>query len=60
MQAAHAVPRARWICAGFAALQLLLHFAVNATGGYGFFRDEFYYLACSRHLAAGYVDLPPL
>lgn len=24
-----------------------------------FFRDEFYYLACSRHLAWGYVDQPP-
>ncbi|HTU59806.1 MAG TPA: glycosyltransferase family 39 protein, partial [Polyangiales bacterium] len=28
--------------------------------GYGYFRDEFYYLACSRHLAFGYVDHPPL
>jgi hypothetical protein len=26
----------------------------------GYFRDEFYYLACSRHLAWGYVDHPPL
>ena len=26
----------------------------------GFFRDEFYYLACTRHLAWGYVDQPPL
>jgi Dolichyl-phosphate-mannose-protein mannosyltransferase len=25
-----------------------------------YFRDEFYYLACSRHLAWGYVDQPPL
>src|SRR6478609_2647523 len=24
-----------------------------------YFRDEFYYLACSRHLAWGYVDHPP-
>src|SRR6516164_6552341 len=27
---------------------------------YGYFRDEFDYLACSRHLAWGYVDQPPL
>jgi hypothetical protein len=27
---------------------------------YGIFRDELYYLACSRHLAWGYVDHPPL
>lgn len=27
---------------------------------YGWFRDEFYYLACADHPAAGYVDQPPL
>jgi hypothetical protein len=27
---------------------------------YGFFRDEFYYMACGDHLAFGYVDQPPL
>jgi hypothetical protein len=36
-----------------------IHLLVNALGGYGYFRDELYYLACSRHLAAGYVDHPP-
>jgi hypothetical protein len=36
-----------------------IHLLVNALGGYGYFRDELYYLACSRHLAAGYVDQPP-
>ncbi len=25
-----------------------------------FFRDEFYYLACTHHMAWGYVDQPPL
>ena len=27
---------------------------------YGYFRDELYYIACSDHLAFGYVDHPPL
>ena len=44
----------------FAFGTLAFHLLVNAFGGYGIFRDEFYYLACSKHLAAGYVDQPPL
>ena len=43
-----------------ALLSLGVHLAANALGGYGYFRDELYYIACSRHLAAGYVDQPPL
>jgi 4-amino-4-deoxy-L-arabinose transferase-like glycosyltransferase len=27
---------------------------------YGYFRDELYYLECTRHMAWGYVDQPPL
>ncbi len=37
----------------------LLHLITNLTGAYGFFRDELYYIACSDHLALGYVDQPP-
>jgi hypothetical protein len=31
-----------------------------AAGVDHYFRDEFYYLACARHMAWGYVDQPPL
>lgn len=36
---------------------LLIHFLTN--GQYGYFRDEFYYMACGEHLDWGYVDQPP-
>jgi hypothetical protein len=49
-----------WTVLGLSALALAIHLAVNAFGGYGYFRDELYYIACSRHPAAGYVDQPPL
>jgi 4-amino-4-deoxy-L-arabinose transferase-like glycosyltransferase len=42
----------------FAGAKLLLHLV--AFRGYGYFRDELYYLACARHLAPGYVDHPAL
>jgi hypothetical protein len=37
---------------------LLLH--LLTAGRYGIFRDEMYYLACSHHMAWGFVDHPPL
>ncbi len=36
----------------------LLHVICNNR--YGYFRDEFDYIICGRHLAWGYVDQPPL
>jgi hypothetical protein len=43
-----------------ALIKLVVHLVTNAGGGYGYFRDELYYLACSGHLDLGYVDQPPL
>lgn len=40
-----------------AAAKLLLH--LLTANRYGIFRDEMYYVDCSRHLAWGYVDHPP-
>ncbi len=41
----------------FAAVKLALH--ALALTHWGYFRDELYYIACSKHLAWGYVDQPP-
>ena len=43
----------------FAALAKFAVHMINAPG-YGLFFDEMYTAALSRHLAFGYVDLPPL
>jgi len=44
--------------AGLAATRILLQ--TLGISHYGFFRDELYYIACSHHLALGYIDQPPL
>ena len=40
-----------------AFLKFLIHLLTSQQ--YGYFRDEFYYIAASKHLAFGYVDFPP-
>lgn len=47
----------------FAAIKLILHILMTVWQdhiGYRYFRDEFYYLMCGRHLAWGYVDHGPV
>jgi len=48
--------RTLWI--GGAVATILVHLAF--WRGYGWFRDEFYYVACAAHLDYGYVDQPAL
>jgi 4-amino-4-deoxy-L-arabinose transferase-like glycosyltransferase len=47
-----------WIIVVLAIVKLALHLFLN--GRYGYFRDELWYIDCSRHLDWGYVDQPPV
>jgi hypothetical protein len=52
-------PRVAWVpVVSIAAIPLALQ--LITAGHFGIFRDEYYYLACARRLAWGYVDQPPL
>ena len=46
------------VVVAIAFAKLVLHCIFNNR--YGYFRDEFDYIACGDHLAWGYVDQPPL
>ncbi len=48
----------RAIAALLGIAKLFLH--MTTCRGYGYFRDELYYLSCADHPAWGYVDHPPL
>jgi Dolichyl-phosphate-mannose-protein mannosyltransferase len=51
--------RSEWRLLGsLSFLIFAAHMLVSSR--YGYFVDELYYLACSHHLAWGYVDQPPL
>jgi 4-amino-4-deoxy-L-arabinose transferase-like glycosyltransferase len=60
--------QARKSVAGLSSVNLIIIFAAVVkfalhmfiAPGYGYFGDELYTIALSRHLALGYVDLPPL
>jgi len=64
-QSAASVPTAppRWasglvIVGCIAIFKFLVH--LYAAKNYGYFVDELYFIACSKHLAWGYVDMPGL
>lgn len=50
--------RATLVTIAFSVATLVVHLLTNTR--YGYFRDELYFIACSRHLASGYVDMAPL
>jgi len=51
--------RTNAVLLGLASLPILIAL-IGTNSSYTYFSDEFYYLACSDHLAWGYVDHPPL
>ena len=49
--------RSNRLLASLGLIKLAIHLLTSSN--YGYFRDEFYYMAASKHLAFGYVDFPP-
>jgi len=58
----YVAPKRRdWILlAMLSAIPLLAELAGLLSKDYGYFIDEFYFIACAKRLAFGYVDHPPL
>ena len=54
----HGVPGATALLATIAGIKLSTHLLTSS--GYGYFRDELYFIDAGRHLDFGYVDFPPL
>jgi len=52
------LPTIYWVIGTAAVIKFAMHLYMDPS--YGFFFDELYTIALSRHLAFGYVDLPPL
>jgi hypothetical protein len=48
------------ILTGLSLCLFSYHMLTSTLSSYGYFIDELYYIACSKHLAFGYVDHPPL
>lgn len=49
----------KYIIIILSAIPVILHLYTNLFAGYGIFRDELYYIACTDRLDFGYVDQPP-
>jgi len=47
-----------WLIIGCAGAKFVIH--LLTASNYGYFVDELYTIALSKHLAFGYIDLPPL
>ncbi len=48
------------LLAGLGAVPFVVLLLTLLARDYGYFIDEFYYIACAKRLAFGYVDHPPL